>query len=76
MGNKKNGKNLSIQGRLSLHFHKEIEEIKDERLVNRRSKDRVATEKITNMICRHKNWKQIKQDIIKAEQEEVDNYGK
>lgn len=56
-------------------FYKEVERIKDERLANRKSKDRVATEKITNLIVRHKLWSEIAKEIIGADEKEVLKYG-
>ena len=50
--------------------------IKDKRLRNGKSKDRVSTEKITNLIVRHSSWEQISNKIIEADEEEVNKFGK
>lgn len=70
--NKKGGK----ISRIGLRFFSEIEKIKDIRLKNGKSNERIATEKITNLIINHKFWRNISEDIMQAEQEEIDQYGK
>lgn len=71
---KKNGGRMS---RIGEKFHKAIEEIRDEKIKNKTSKsrDRVSTEKITNLIIRHKHWLDISKDIVDAPEEEVQRYG-
>jgi len=78
VGKKKfhNGRNGSVQSRLGERFYKEIELIKDKRLRNGKSKERVATEKITNLIVRHTSWADISEKIINAEETEVEEFGK
>ncbi len=68
-------KNGGVMSRIGERFYKEIERIKDERLKNGKSKDRVATEKITNLIIRHKLWKDIANEMINIDEEEVEKYG-
>lgn len=68
---KKGGKS----SRLGEMFYREIESLKDARLRNGKSKERVSTEKITNLIVRHKGWKEIAESIIEAKKEEIDKYG-
>ena len=68
-------KNGGIQQRMGEKFHKEVEDIKDERLRNGKSKNRLATTKITNLIAKHKLWKDIKANLIEASEEEVEQYG-
>jgi hypothetical protein len=72
---KKKKKNGGLPARIGVRFFKEIESIKDKRLKNGKSKDRVSTEKISNLIVRHKNWLELKNDIINAGQEEVEKHG-
>lgn len=68
--------NGAIQSRLGRKFHEEIEKIKDARLRSGKSKDRPSTEKITNMVVRHKDsWGDIAKDIIEASEEELNKYG-
>lgn len=76
-GKEKNGKKgNSVQSRIGIKFYKAIEEIKDARLRNGKSRDRLATEKITNMIVRHKEaWKVISNDLINADEEEINKFG-
>ncbi len=69
-------KNGGITSRMGERFHKEIETIKDKRLRNGKSKERVATEKITNLIVRHTSWPDIAQTIIEADEQEVNKFGK
>lgn len=70
-------KSLAIQSRIGGRFHEEITKIQDARLRNGKSKDRISMEKITNVIVRHKEaWGKISKDIIEAEEEEINNYGK
>ena len=64
------------QARIGERFHKEISKIQGSRLVNGKSKDRISMEKITNMIARHDLWRKISEDIIKAEEEDINTYGK
>ena len=68
---------LQIQARIGSNFHKCIEEIKDARLRNGKSKERIPTFKITNMIIKHHGpeWKKIKNDIINASEEDIETYG-
>lgn len=80
LSNKKNGgkKGKKSGGKLSrmgYKFYEAVENIKNARLINGRSKERTSTEKITNLIVRHKLWKQISGDIMIVEEEEVNNYG-
>lgn len=71
---KKNGGKAS---RIGEKFHKAIEKIKDMKIENKTSKsrDRVSTEKITNLIIRHKYWPEILKNIVDAPEEEVQRYG-
>ena len=69
-------KNGGVSSRIGVRFYKEVEAIKDKRLRNGKSKDRVATEKVTNLIVRHKLWPEIAKEIIEADEEEVKRYGK
>ncbi len=69
-------RNGGVTSRMGARFHKEIELIKDKRLRNGKSRDRVATEKITNLIVRHNSWPDIAKGIIEADEKEVNEYGK
>ena len=68
--------NGGVPSRMGVRFYKEIELIKDKRLRNGKSKDRISTEKVTNLIVRHTSWPEIAQKIIEADEEEVNEYGK
>lgn len=72
----KNNKNGGQQARIGIKFFNEIEEIKDLKLRNGTSKERLSTEKITNMISSHLIWKKIKEDITLAVEEEINRHGK
>lgn len=65
-----------VMSRIGERFYKEVELIKDKRLKNGKSKERVATEKITNLIVRHSSWPEIAKKIIESDEEEVNIYGK
>ena len=72
----KTKKKGGVQSRIGERFYEEVERIKNKRLKNGKSKDRVATEKITNLIVRHKLWPEIAKEIIEIDEEEVNRYGK
>lgn len=65
-----------ISARVGKRFHEEIENIKDERLLNGKSKERPSTPKISNLIVKHKLWKEIKEDIINLKGEEFEQNAK
>ena len=61
-----------VQQRVGHRFDEELEEIKVARIENKKSKEKVSTAKISNLIVRHKNFKKIKEDIIELEEGELD----
>lgn len=61
--------------RVGEKFHKEIELIKDLRLRNGKSKDRISTEKLTNMIVRHPHWQEIFNALCEEEESKIIKYG-
>ncbi len=61
--------------RIGSKFREEVERIKDERLANCKDKDRISTEKITNLIIKHRLWKTVSEHIINANEEEVSRHG-
>lgn len=71
----KNGKAGGVQSRMGAQFYSEVEKIKDAKLRNGSARVRVSTEKITNLIIRHKNWAEIFRHVIDSSEEEVDHYG-
>lgn len=72
MINNNNNKKGGVPARIGENFHKEIEKIKDQRLLKGKSKERMSTEKITNLIVRHKEaWDIIYKDLINLEEEEI-----
>lgn len=58
-----------VPARLGKKFHKEIEDIKKARLLNNNSDKLLSTEKITDVIVRHKLWSQISKDMIEEPEE-------
>lgn len=70
--NKRNG---GLSSRLGKKFHEAIEKIKDAKLRNGTVKERLSTEKITNLITSHNSWEEISKHIIEAKEEEVRQYG-
>lgn len=70
MTSKTNG---GIMARLGEKFHEEIEKIKTERIRIGKSKERVSTEKLTNLIVKHKEaWALISKDLINLKEEELE----
>lgn len=68
-------KNGGVPARIGHKFSEKLEFIKDERLANRKSKERVSTEKLTNLIIKHPSWEDIEKDIINATSEEIEKHG-
>lgn len=68
-------KSGGFMARIGERFREEMEEIKKERLVRGKSKEKMGTSKITNLITRHKLWNNIKTDLINADEKEVEKYG-
>lgn len=58
-----------VPARLGKKFHEEIEQIKKSRLFNNNSDKLLSTEKITDVIVRHKLWPQISKDMIEEPEE-------
>jgi len=67
--------NGGIPARIGRKFSEELEKIKDARLRNGKSKERVSTEKISNLIVRHNYWNEISKDVILANNEEIEEHG-
>lgn len=65
----------SHAARVGTKFFEKVEKIKDARLRNGKSRDRVSSEKITNLIIKHKLWPEVEKDIINATKEEVEEHG-
>lgn len=66
-----------IPARIGKKFYDEIERIKKERLLNNKSNKIVSTEKITNLIVRHKeSWEIIFNDIINIEDKDLERLGR
>lgn len=69
--------NGGVPARIGKRFHSEIERIKTERIKKGKSKDKISTEKITNLIVRHNDsWGDISKDIINLEEEELERVWK
>lgn len=64
------------QARVGSKFFEAIENIKDKKLLNGTTKERMSTERISNMIAKHKLWPTISEHIIIASEEEIDKHGK
>ena len=73
--NKKSGTNGGVMTRVGKKFHIEIESMKILRIKKDKSKSFLSTEKITNLIIRHKLWAQIKEDVANLNKDEVEQYG-
>lgn len=69
-----NIKNGNANCRIGRKFHSEICDIQKEMF---KDKGFVSSEKITNLIIKHKKyWSVLKQDVIDASTEEIDNANK
>ena len=62
-------KKYGVQARIGKRFNKEVEDIKVERIINKKSKEKPSTRTISNLIIRHKNFRKIKEDIIELEED-------
>jgi hypothetical protein len=60
-----------VQQRVGERFVEEVDDIKIERIKNKKSKEKPSTKTISNLIVRHKNFKKIKEDIIYLEEEKL-----
>lgn len=50
--------------RIGIAFDNEIEEIKKQRVDKGIDKKKRSTRKLTNLIIKHRDWKDIKKDLI------------
>lgn len=75
--NIENGKaqNGGRMARIGHKFHDDINEIQKERIKRGIDKEKTGTQKITNLITRHNLWKDIKKDLILANENEINKYG-
>ncbi len=71
----KSKKNGGVPSRMGYKFHEAIEDIKDKRLKKGMDRGRISTEKVTNLIIKHNSWKGVSDDIIEADEAEVEKYG-
>lgn len=65
-------KKYGVQQRVGHRFDQELEDIKVARIKNNKSKEKISTAKISNLIVRHKSFKKIKEDIIELEEDKLD----
>lgn len=65
-------KKYGIQARIGERFDEEMEDIKIARIANKKSKEKPSTKTISNLIARHKGFQKIKEDIIKLEEDILD----
>ena len=72
---KEDKKNGYLHARIGRKFSDKIELIKDARLRKGSDHDRLSTEKISNLIVKHKSWAVISEDIINATKEEIEKHG-
>ncbi len=75
MEKEKKKKTKSHPSRIGSNFFKGVEKIKDARLRKGLDKERISSEKITNLIIKHKLWDKVEEDIINATPEEVEEHG-
>lgn len=63
-----------VMARVGHKFHDLIEHIQSERIVRKKSKKPVSTEKITNIMVKHKgnHLNKIAEDIINLSEEELE----
>lgn len=58
--------------RVGKNFNEQIKDIKKERLNRKIDKEKISSSKITSLIPKHKDWKQVKEDIIENKTIRVD----
>lgn len=63
--------NGGVPARIGKKFHTEIERIKKERIIKGKLKDIISTEKLTELIIRHKDWEKVSKDLIELSEEEL-----
>lgn len=56
---------IKTTARLGERFTKEINEIKEKRIEEKTDKKKKSTRFLSDLIVKHKDWKNIKKDIIK-----------
>ena len=61
-------KKYGVQQRVGERFFKEVDDIKIGRIKNGRSKEKPSMRVVSNLIVRHKNFQQIKEEIIELEE--------
>jgi len=65
----KKEKKYGKMARVGELFQKEIKDINKKRIEKGKSEDKVSTEKISNLIVKHYEFKKIKKEIINLEEE-------
>lgn len=68
-GSKKNNSPDVIK-RIGVNFHKELEEIKDQRLIEGLDMKKISNQKLTNQLIKHEHWNAIKEDLTYYDFEE------
>lgn len=62
-----------VHSKIGKQFHEELEDIKTQRIKRGTSKEKLSSEKLTNLIVRHTGgWKIMKEDLINATEEEIE----
>lgn len=70
-------RNGGVPARIGKKFSEEVEYIKRKRVEKGFDKadSPLSTEKITNLMTKHKFWKEFVNNIINAKEEEIEKYG-
>ncbi len=63
-----------VTAKVGERFSRELNEIKVKRMERDKSSRPISTAKITNMLTRHGAWEKIKEDLIKAEEQEIEKF--
>jgi len=58
--------------RVGEKFHEEINGIMIGRIKNGKSKEKISSEKITDLIARHKDFAKIKEEILNIDDKELE----
>lgn len=66
-GNTKGG----LPARIGIKFHSEMERIRRAKKDNGTSRNEISTEKVSNIIIRHKAWPEIVEDIIETDESKL-----
>lgn len=65
-------KEYGKMARIGIRFHGEVKDINKKRILKGKSEDKISIEKISNLIVKHKDFNQIKKEIIELDEEVIE----